>query len=153
MRPTGAGATTNIQSQEPASGAHWDKVDEASQDGDTTHIYHATNSYSTDTYATADSGVSSGTINYVRAYMCVYGADTTHAKTTLRTNSTDYLGVEKVLSTSYLTYYTEYTTNPNTSNAWTWAEIDAMEIGVSLDGDGVNTARCTQVYVIVNYTP
>lgn len=34
LRPNAAGDETNVQSQLPASGAHWDKVDEATPDGD-----------------------------------------------------------------------------------------------------------------------
>ena len=57
---------------------------------------------------------------------------------------------------TYHLYSTEYTTNPYTTSAWTWDEIDALVAGVylwcsSADKDGCN-AQCTQVYVEVDYT-
>ena len=39
LYPDGVGDYTNISSQSPGSGYHWDKVDEAVADDDTTYIY------------------------------------------------------------------------------------------------------------------
>ena len=50
----------------------------------------------------------------------------------------------------------EFTTNPNTSAAWTWDEIDAMEIGIKLKSkcngsDPCLRSYCDQIYVVVTY--
>jgi len=47
----------------------------------------------------------------------------------------------------------QYTTNPNTTDSWTWDEIDAMEIGGSLKTScAANNAFFTQIYVIIDYS-
>jgi len=44
-------------------------------------------------------------------------------------------------------------TNPDTDSAWTWDEIDDLEIGVDLKtDDSGDNVYCTQVYVEVSYT-
>ena len=50
----------------------------------------------------------------------------------------------------------QWDTNPADSQAWEWADIDALQIGVSLKGGGDFPesfhSECTQVYVEVDYT-
>ena len=36
---------------------------------------------------------------------------------------------------------------------WSWADIAALQIGVSLYRSLTGTSKCTQVYVEINYTP
>ncbi|GAI22270.1 unnamed protein product, partial [marine sediment metagenome] len=38
LRPSAAGDETEVSEQEPATGEHWDKVDEATSDGDSTYV-------------------------------------------------------------------------------------------------------------------
>jgi hypothetical protein len=49
-------------------------------------------------------------------------------------------------------YSKVWTTNPNTGSAWTWTEIDSLQIGIRLYDDGSGQPECTQVYAEVNYT-
>ena len=104
----------------------------------------------TDTYATQDSGLSSGSISTVTIHIRVCkGLGGSKVKTVLRTGGADYLSSQINLnSTEYSDHSTTYSTNPATSAAWTWAEIDAMEIGVT----SRKAARCTQIYADVQYT-
>ena len=69
----------------------------------------------------------------------------------LRTHAVDYLGAEKTPGGAWTTYTTVYTDNPNTTTTWTWAEVNDMEIGVSLLWDGGANAMCTYVSATVNY--
>ena len=154
LRPNEAGSNTNLDYQEPSSGEHWDKVDEESPDDVTTYIGNVGGSvgvYQLDTYAIADHSIGSGTINSVRVY-CYCTTDTSgrHGKVAIRTHSTNYEDVAQVLA-----YYPtwgyiskQWTVNPNTGSAWTWAEVDALEAGLSIELRG----NCTQVYVEVDYT-
>ena len=156
LRPNAAGDLTEITYQFPASGAHWDKVDEATPDDNTTRVYiDQTASILTDLFnLPAHSGV--GTINSVVIY--ARAAAETNAIGKLRimhkTHGTLYQSSEVSLTTSWTTYSTTHTTNPNTSSAWTWAEIDALQVGAKiLDGNEWYEVGVTQVYVEVNYEP
>ncbi|MFC1949220.1 hypothetical protein ACFLW0_03505 [Chloroflexota bacterium] len=159
MRPTGAGDETTIESQVPASGAHWDKVDEVTSDGDSNYVY--TYSYygdwTEDLYQIADHSTGTGVINYVRVYAVARHEASTPGDNNFRihikTNGVEYNGTELQTTTSYVTYSYDWTNNPQTGSAWTWTEIDNLQAGVSLlrAKNKVDT-RCTQVYVEVNYT-
>ena len=75
-------------------------------------------------------------------------------KPALYTNSEYYDSDTAVtLTSSYAIYNWTHTTNPVTSSAWTWSEIDSLEAGVALIGDTYDFSNCTQVYVEVIYTP
>ncbi len=77
-----------------------------------------------------------------------------YARAAIKTGGTVHTGSEE--STDNDTFVTEsyqWTTNPDTGSDWTWDEIDALQIGVELRvGDATDSAACTQVYVVVNYT-
>ncbi|GAI32827.1 unnamed protein product [marine sediment metagenome] len=58
---------------------------------------------------------------------------------------------------SWDTYSQQWPTKPAPpgTDAWTWDDIDALQIGVSLKAPiyAAYQAMCTQVYVEVDYTP
>jgi hypothetical protein len=91
-----------------------------------------------DLYTLADHSTGSGTVKKIRVYFRAKGSggSTTveQGKTYIKVGTTEYAGSASNLTTSYANYYTEYTTNPATSAAWTWAEIDALIAGVGLSG-------------------
>ena len=154
LRPSAAGDETNISSQEPDSGAHWEKVDEAISDSDSTYVYTNSSVWQEDLYNIADHSTGVGTINYVKVY-AVCRADATPMQTSvythIKTNEIEDNGSEETVTTSYATYSYQWDYNPQTL-AWTWSEIDALQIGVGLreSATGQNT-RCTQVYAEVGY--
>jgi hypothetical protein len=155
--PMGVGDTTSL-SRSGSGGANWDRVDEYSADNDTTYVYYSSSSsnYIRDTYATQDSPVSSGTINSVTIYInCKYtsGTATPNARTVLRISSSYYTGTDITLTGSYTTYSTTYNSNP-AGGLWTWSAINALQCGVDLKRtSGGGEVRCTQVYIVVMYTP
>ena len=157
LRPNAAGDETSIETQFPDSGSHYDKVDEASADDGTTFVQNSTNAYQRDLYALpASSG--SGTINKIKVYFrCGSSIGTTGAtaKVSIKSNSTVTDGdAESLPVGSWTSFSKEWTTNPADSSAWEWADIDALQIGVSLkSGTAAATqkAKCTQVYVEVDY--
>ena len=69
-------------------------------------------------------------------------------KTAIKTNGSLYEGPDTNLTSTYANYSSTYVTNPNTSSTWTWSEIDAIEIGVTIKKEG----RCTQVWLEIYYT-
>ena len=155
LRPNAAGDLTQITSQYPDSGAHWDKVDEVVADDDTTYLYHYSESAKTDIYhlpAHSGNGVISSVVIYNRAKEGTGAAG--YLRIMHKTHGTLYESPYAELTTSWTTFYTTLTTNPSTGSAWTWAEIDALQIGtktwVGTEGYSVVV---TQVYVEVNYTP
>ncbi len=65
-----------------------------------------------------------------------------------------YYGENRYLGTAYQNYYDVWTTNPYTGVAWTWGDIRDLQAGFWLYAYvymGGPHARCTQMYVIVNY--
>jgi hypothetical protein len=107
-----------------------------------------------DTYNLEDHSLGTGTINSITVYVISKGtnAENTHAaETVIRTHGNDYFGDYTLLPTSYTELSTTYTTNPYTSSAWTWDEIDALQAGVKHYDNGSGGIRTTQVYIYVNY--
>jgi len=162
LRPNGIGTETNLVLQAPNTGeANWEDVDEATADDMTTCVKTATDDtvYQRDLYALPSHSVGSGVINKVTIYWrwrtTADASKTSYTKPVIRTHSVTYDGTE-ISYSEYSAWHTEsqeYNTNPNTSSAWTWDEVDALEIGASLK-TSVDTyhALLTQVYVVIDYT-
>ena len=160
LRPSAAGDETNIDSEYPLSGVHWTLVDDVTSDGDSTYVETSASGWLEDLYQTADHAAGSGDINYVKVYMVVRatGAPTqTGAYVHIKTNGGEYNGSALQVTETYATYSTQWDNNPQTGDNWTWAEIDALQIGAGLrasrtiGGPAGRYTRCTQVYVEVNY--
>lgn len=172
LRPSGAGTYTQ-NTLYGSAGTNWESMDDVSPDGITTSVGFSSNApepgvTKIDQYDVPASS-SSGAINSVTVYIrssiqyIGYGMGGFHF-TRLRTYGTNYEGSQVSLtghiSVPYQTWTlssTEYTVNPNTTNAWTWGEVDAIEIGIKLkarddDGDDTAVVRGTQSYVVIDYT-
>ena len=131
-------------------------VDDVTPDENATYVWPGTAGERRDTYATEDSSVGTGTINSVTLYFRarLAGSCPTHtANTQLLTHSTLYAGTSETLTGSYADYSTVYTTNPDTGSAWTWAEVNDMEIGIGITGCSPgNEPFVTQVWAVVDYS-
>lgn len=155
LRPDGVGTYTQYDVQFPASGEHWDKVDEETPDEDSTYIAGDSTNNDKDSYTLTDSGLPVVTIiNSVTVYVRARKSESPpiSVATFIRTNGADYTGLEIALSVSYVNYSTLYTTNPQTGSNWTVAEIDALEAGVQHTGVKNKLERTTQVWIDVIYT-
>jgi hypothetical protein len=77
-----------------------------------------------------------------------------YARAAAKTHGTVYTGSEESNATdTFVLKSYPWTTNPNTGQAWTWSEIDALQVGIELKADSLDDgAVCTQVYLVVNYT-
>ncbi len=149
LRPNADGDYTELF-QDPSSGAHWDKVDEAVADDNTTQIYNNDGSVKRDLF-NLPAHTGSGTINFVKLYFrCKLGDGSNPGYMSPLINST--VGTQiSGSSDGWVTYTQTWTTNPADSQAWEWADIDALQVGVRNDAGGAFVG-CTQVYVEVDYT-
>ncbi len=157
--PVAAGDDTELPSQFPDSGEHWDKVDE--QPADETDTYVSTQgdkNWCRDLYYLSDfTGGSSGeeAINSVTVYFRFAAGGDYNIKimAALKSNGEVYEGPTLTYSsTDFVTESWECTVNPSTGEAWTWEEINDLQAGITTRGNGKNKpAIITQVYVSVNY--
>ena len=155
LRPDAAGDETSISYQLPDSGEHWEKVDEVTADEADTCVYNGyIVSYQRDLYNLPASSIPDGaTINFVKIYFrCFYYSVGGWAKPSLKSDTTVTDGTEVSLTDTWTAYSQQWDTNP-AGGDWEKADIDALQIGVSLKAQtGSGVAMCTQVYVEVDYT-
>jgi hypothetical protein len=145
---TGAGIETNLT---PSAGANWQCVSDGS---DLTYISTNSTSYITDLYELANSTVGTGYISSVTLYYRIMNASTytTYGVPIFYINGNYYNGSSQTATTGWATKSEVFTTNPATSDVWTWNDIDNMQIGISLLTSNVaGRARCSAVYAVVNY--
>jgi len=153
-------ATGNITELTPSGGTNWGCVNESISDGDKDYVYAEMEvGYIKDTYNLTNHVSESGTINSVTVYVngikTVFnevGAVNNKIKPVIRTNGDYYDGTARNALLSWTDHRDIWTTNPSTSLAWTWNDIDSLEAGVAMKGDSWRYTNCTQVYVSVNYT-
>lgn len=157
LRPNAAGDATQYMAQSPANGVadHWDKVDEVIPDEDSTYLYILTGSY-WDLFNIPDHTTETDTIVSVKVTIRCrnYSADgSCYARPIIKTGGTEYKNATPNRPTTTWTNYSyQWDTNPKTGLPWTWADIDALQIGVYLSsGSGPGTKRCTQVYAEIEY--
>ena len=135
---------------------YYECVDEVSPDADTTHYRRESIGSEYTEYALhglPNHTIESGIINFIKVYIrCKYAYATCYARARIKTHTTDYEGDEETLTDSYATYSKQWNTNPNTTSAWTWTEIDDLIAGVTFRTTAYNITYCTQVYVEVDYT-
>jgi len=150
LRPDAAGDETNLTPDPTVP--NWQNVDEASPDNMTTTNFTTSATYKRDLYELPNSGIGAGTINSIKIYFNLYGGGYFWGKPVLKSDSTVTEGTEIQVTTGFVTYDQTWNTDP-AGGDWTWADIDALQIGVTLKADGTYQVHCTQVYVVVDYTP
>ena len=154
---------TSTAQQEPSSGTtHYILIDEVTKDeADYLKNPDTITSTKTDLYALTNHGAESGTINSVTVklyakYILIGTSDgTTYVKPLIRVSDTNY-GDNQALTDTVALYSQTWTTNPYTSEAWTWTQIDALMAGDSLtnyatDKKNYKTPYCYQLWVEVDY--
>ncbi len=155
LRPNAAGDETALLKS--GGTYNWEMVDEAVADdaATTVHAYAAT--YKRDLYNLPSHSVGSGTINSVKIYFRIYTNSEDYdcfGKPVQKSGTTVTEGTEQTQPLgSWGTKSQTYTLNPATAAAYTWAEIDALQVGVALtDKAYSHAAYSTQVYIDVDYT-
>jgi len=126
--------------------SNWTCVSEVTADEAGTFVQGAGGSFLRDTYATQNSSVGSGTIDSVVFHARCFGSEATNqAQITFKTWFITWVGPTISLTPTWTTYSLNVVTNPFTGTAWSWSEIDALEIGISIKKSG----KCTQVWAEV----
>jgi len=125
-----------------------------SDDGDTTRLYSPTPDDVRQFSLSDTAGLSGATINSVTVYEKYRSLDPdpNTIQIGVRSGSTDYWSANKdtVNVTTYVLFSETWATNPNTSVAWTVADLDALQIGIKkINGVG---GAITYAYVEIDYT-
>ncbi|MHB8104657.1 MAG: hypothetical protein ACYDG5_03865 [Dehalococcoidales bacterium] len=157
--PNDCGDETQLPTQYPNCNQHWDKVDEqpTDDDGSTYVSTSGSSSWKRDLYQLSNYTIASGdeAITGITVYyrFAAGGSYTVSAKAAIKIDGTVFESTITTRSvTSYATVTWDLATNPSTSAAWTWDEINALQAGVDMKGySSTKPAICTQVYVKVNY--
>ena len=150
LRPSAPGDETALYPEGAAT--NWQCVDEAEADDDATYVCGEQELDLRDLYELpASSG--SGTINKITVYIrCKVGL-TEEFCAVVKSDSTVTVSEALGPPTEWETLSKEWATNPADSEAWEWADIDALQIGVRINAPMFGSGKCTQVYVEVDYTP
>ncbi len=160
IRPTSDAGGSGLAPSPASPATFYDKVDEATPDENSTYIYQTgvTNSYRD--FGMGDLSGYSSPIEKVRVYMRVQaiassGSGTMSYKS--RVNSTDHVSAltKATVATgqnNWETTYQDWTVNPTTGLAFTWADINNLVVGFRTGGSNSKTNQyCTQVYVEITY--
>ena len=155
LRPNAAGDATELTKSSGA--ANWEMVDEAVADEGTTYVYIASGTDKNDLYNLPAHTIETGTITNVEVTVRVMKNGAYNGCTAwpmLSTGGTEYVGTEVALTNGvWADLDDDWAVNPKTGIAWTWDDIDALQIGVRLyDQFASHAPECTQVYAIVSYT-
>jgi len=147
IRPDGAGTYSNNLDENCVG--NWSCVDEVTSDGDGTYVKGAGGAWTSDSYNAENPSVT-GTIDSVLTYVRVRNSGGgQNARTIIVSGGTRYYGSQIKLNAvpTYTAFSTNYPANPATSLAWSWTEINNLQIGVDLEGPGF----CTQVWAEIYY--
>lgn len=169
LRPNATGDENAITHQVPIDSFpatdHWNKVDEASPDGITTYVYENGDNFLRDLYNVDNHSIGVGIISKITVYACTrvgFWQDQDSVKICIKSGTgagaPDTLreaAINQTPDNAWHTYPHEWSTNPATDAAWTWDEIDNLQIGIALRTHQlgyVAATYCTQIYVEVDYT-
>ena len=159
LLPNAAGDENYISSQFPEVGEHWSKVDEMPADDGETYVYNADGitSYQRDLYSLTNHTYADGTetITSATVYFTFRSDDGLgYAKAAIKTYGTVFEGSEESYGggRDWQTRTYTWTTNPFTGLAWTWDEVDDLQVGISIKSSETEIkVFCTNVYVKVDY--
>jgi hypothetical protein len=162
-RPTGDDSESGVWSPEPTTPTtKWDKVDEASADEDSTYLENNKDEGNMLFSFTAfdlptGAEISKLAISYRHR---ATAAQANHISSALTVNGTVYDTVDSGVNPENGVWNTttyDYTVNPDTSLAWTEADIEGTSSN-PLTAFGINSTdsnplvQCTQVFATVTYT-
>jgi len=150
-----AADTLSLQVNGPGADSAWtyaggsaDFTNVQTQDGDTSYVF-VTSSNKNHTWTVDDSSGQSGAINSVTVHAFLNGNE----RVKLGVNTT-FMPTGVTVTGSYVEYTNPWATNP-AGGAWTWANVDALEIGLRSQNSGgwSGDVRATHIWVVVDYTP
>lgn len=132
---------------------NWQCVNEVTPDGDDSYVTTTADNV-TDSYNLQDHTTGTGTISNVRVYIRAEAAAGKEIILAVVVGGTKYdAAAGKTLTTKYVDYYDDWAQNPATSTAWTWDDIDALEVSFASGVLANKEERVTTAWVVVTYTP
>lgn len=159
IRPDGQWSTWYQWNDYPDVGnEHWQNVDEAVADGDTTMLNRTvaaalkTEVWTMEDHTTEVDDITSVTVYFTMKASGWDGGE--HNVEHLCGNYSISMDNEWIEPTSdYAVYSKEYTTSPTDGQPWDWDEVDNMQLGVSISGSVSPSCDVwvTQAYAVVKY--
>ncbi len=150
LRPSGVGDETGIANTYNAT-SHWEAV---SDNTDTAWVYTANTTYEKDLYALANSS-NTTFINSIAFYFRIRcnGVDSVNATPHFKISGTTYNGTEQSqVGAVWATKNETFVVSPASSVAWTWSEVNAMQIGISIKTSNVaSNAACSDIRIDINF--
>jgi hypothetical protein len=131
LYPDGAG---NLTQWTPSTGANWQNADDAAPDDDTTYNSTA-GAGNIDLYTLTDLATTPVSIKGVQwnAQIRKDDASAYVLNRVVRSGSTNYVGSVSIApNTTYVNYTEVLELDPDTSAAWTYAGVNALEAGIKL---------------------
>jgi len=115
-----------------------------------------------DVYGFPDHSTETETINsvsikaYCKKIVTGTNANNVTIRPAVRIGGTDYYGAAQNLTTSTALYTKSWTTNPATTEAWSWTNVDNLLAGDELTSNYINknnyaSSYCYQLWVEVDY--
>lgn len=129
--PNGAGSTTDFT---PSTGSNWENVDDVPPDDDTTYNASATPG-DIDTLALGSLVTTTGTVKGIQVTnrWRKDDAGSRSARRVIRVGTTDYEGDVVTLTDDYVSATDVIEQNPDTSAAWSIADVNALEAGYKVE--------------------
>ncbi len=158
LLPNAYGDDTELPTQHPEEGEHWDKVDDLYADDYGTYVSTLSSKHwERDLYNLSNPIMYTGqeTILSVTVYFrfAAAGDYNALAMAAIKTNGEVHEGPNEVhLGNLFETKSYRWVTNPATEDPWTFEEINDLQAGITIRGaDKYQPALCTQVTVCVDY--
>jgi hypothetical protein len=143
----GPGDETGITSQQPGSGAHWEKMLVAGQ-----YVYTSSTGQQTDLY-TIGVSIGGGRINSVTVNANLGQLATSNANTIIKFGGVKYNGANTAIGVPNHAISTVYTLSPATGSLWSWSEIYSAQIGARMGAFGMGySIQLNSVSVTIDYT-
>jgi hypothetical protein len=154
LRPNGSGDSTQLTPV--GDSPNYKCVDDITSDGDSTYVQSPTSDTEPhlDLYNIEDTAIPAGsTINSVTVYaLCrsVFATRRAGFRIALKkSGGTVQYGASQSPSTTYVLYNQAFT-------GVGLSDLNALQIGIEITSGGddlIYSGRCTQVYVVIDYTP
>ncbi len=151
LSPNGQGAYSGWTNIGCSSSSEWQCVDESPANTSDNLYTSSKNIY--ESFAFQDTSLTNEAINSVTLYFYGqrYSSRRYQFQPLIRTSGMNYLGSVKSLTSSYALHSQAYTTNPATGQAWTIAQVNALEAGMKSYSSSYG-GRIAQVYAVVDYS-
>ena len=151
LRPNAPGYQTGCTPYPDTGEANWEDVDEASPDDDSTYVRGNVAGQQLDFYNLENASQQLGTIISVTVHFRAkkVAALSCQAQPRLYLSGSHTQGTLTSVGTSYANY-SEVLARPGGGD-WSWDDINSLQVGHGLENNGGTIARCTQIYVEIEY--